>query len=350
MVLEEANEIMKSPLVSVIIPVYNAEQYFEECLESVMSQTYQNLEIICIDDCSADSSKEIIRKYQRIDGRVVLLEHGRNEGVSRSRNDGLAFAHGVYISCVDADDKVDRDFIKELVTGIGDSDICVCGYVKFNQEKKKQFLLQHDQADSYEKVMFNILCANYLGAYMCNKLFRKKLMQGIYIDEDLSVGEDLLFVVRYLQTGKRISYVNKPLYQYRIHSKSALHNLGEAAKMNWNKLSNIAAAERTQLLLKEENEYIKDCCSYKVVKSSLWAFVCMIICKEKNDEIMSMIKRKIKNNYKGYKRISYGGSLQHAAVFLTMISPHAVWWLGKIANGFFRKYLKRDLLCGLISK
>lgn len=340
----------KEDLVSIIVPVYNAEQYLDECLESIISQTYQNLEIICIDDCSTDSSKEIIRKYQKIDERVVLLEHEENEGVSRSRNDGLSFAHGVYISCVDADDKVDKDFIKELVINIGNNDICICGYVKFNQEKTRQFLLRQDQVDSYEKVMFNILCSNYLGAYMCNKLFRKKLMQGIYIDEDLSIGEDLLFVIRYLQIGKRISYVNKPMYQYRIHSKSALHNLNETVKMDRNKLSNIAAAERTQFLLKEEDEYIKNCCSYKMVKSNLWVFVCMIICKEKNGETMSMIKRNIKNNYKRYRRISYGGSLQHVAVFLTVLCPYVVWWLGMLINGVCRKYLKRDLLCELISK
>lgn len=201
-------------LISIILPVYNAEPYLKECIESLIKQTYQNIEILFIDDASNDQSKTIFKRYMQIDARFILLEHETNLGVSRSRNDALIKARRDYIVFVDADDKVERDFIQELVNAIGESDICICGYLKFGEKTTKEFLLCENETDNDEKCMFHVLCSNYVGGYLWNKLFKRKLLTGIRFDEDL------VFVIRYLERCKKIKYNGIKL----VHSADFLLN------------------------------------------------------------------------------------------------------------------------------
>ena len=104
---------MNKPLISIIIPVYNAEKYLKKCLDSVINQTYKNLEIILVDDGSTDKSPEICDKYAEKDSRIIVL-HKENGGVSSSRNAGLDIFKGEYLSFVDSDDYVEPDYIEYL--------------------------------------------------------------------------------------------------------------------------------------------------------------------------------------------------------------------------------------------
>lgn len=338
------NQIKEQKLVSIIVPVYNAEQYLDECLESIIKQTYENLEIILVDDFSIDCSKEIIRKYRNTDNRIVLLEHEKNEGVAKSRNDALSFARGEYIGFVDADDKVSNHFVKELVTEIGNSDICICGYDKFSAKKIKKFILCQDQMDCYEKVMYHVLCSNYIGGYVTNKLFRKELLCGLNLNDNLSIGEDMLFVVQYLEKCKSISYVDKTLYQYRINASSAMHNSSITRELDWKKISAIESAEQIQYLLKNESTYIRDCCGFRVAKSCLWFFIQLIICGQRDRDTLLMVAGKIRDNYQGYKRTACGTNLQHIAMWMTMKFPKLVWIAGASIYRIFPKLIETGFI------
>lgn len=100
--------------VSVIIPVYNTEKFLRKCLDSVCNQTLQDIEIICINDCSTDGSSEILREYAGKDNRIKLIELFENGGAAKARNIGIDIAHGEYIGFVDSDDFVDLDFYEKL--------------------------------------------------------------------------------------------------------------------------------------------------------------------------------------------------------------------------------------------
>ena len=100
--------------VSVIIPVYNVEKYLEECLNSVISQTLKDVEIICVDDCSTDNSCLILDKYKDIDSRIILIRHDINRGLGPARNSGLAIANGEYILYIDSDDYISNDYVETL--------------------------------------------------------------------------------------------------------------------------------------------------------------------------------------------------------------------------------------------
>lgn len=116
-----------TPLISVIIPVYNVEQYLRRCLDSVVAQTYQNLEIICVDDGSVDHSGKICDQYAARDARIKVI-HQENQGLSAARNRGLDAAEGEYIAFVDSDDYILEDMYKKMLDKLLDYnvDLCVC--------------------------------------------------------------------------------------------------------------------------------------------------------------------------------------------------------------------------------
>lgn len=96
-------------MISVIVPIYNVQNYIAECLESIISQTYRDLEIICVDDCGLDNSISIVKKYMKKDDRIKLVHHEENQGLGGARNTGISVANGEYIYFMDSDDKIERD-------------------------------------------------------------------------------------------------------------------------------------------------------------------------------------------------------------------------------------------------
>lgn len=122
---------MSGPLVSIVVPVYNVECYVEECLQSVCSQTYENLEIICIDDVGSDKSMDIVRLYATKDSRINIVEHEKNKGLAEARNTGLRNLSGDYVFFLDSDDFLSVDAIERLVrcASMCDTDIVIGGGV-----------------------------------------------------------------------------------------------------------------------------------------------------------------------------------------------------------------------------
>ena len=108
------NDNLSSPLISIIIPVYNVEKYFENCIKSVQNQSYRNIEIIIINDGSTDSTKELCEYYSKNDKRIIVINQ-KNMGVSAARNAGIKYSNGQYISFVDGDDYIDFDMYEKLV-------------------------------------------------------------------------------------------------------------------------------------------------------------------------------------------------------------------------------------------
>ncbi|HCC6057005.1 TPA: glycosyltransferase family 2 protein, partial [Klebsiella pneumoniae] len=127
--------------ISIIIPVYNVEKYIEECITSLLSQSYHNYEIIIVNDDTQDASIDKIRHLIDCNSNIKLVEK-ENGGLSSARNFGLKYATGEFISFVDSDDFIDKDFLKLMISAIGDADICSCGYKEVNEEG--QFIRQRN--------------------------------------------------------------------------------------------------------------------------------------------------------------------------------------------------------------
>ena len=191
-------------LVSVIVPVYNAENYLPDCIESIINQTYDNLEIIIVDDGSTDNSGVICDDYAKKDKRIVVY-HKKNGGVSSARNYGLKKFNGDFLVFVDGDDLVELNIIEKLLSIYNEtkSDLSCCG-VKFKYLDGKvenecfdssRFVFSKNEAlEGFfcDRKLKNVLYGPY------NKLFKRELLIDSRFDENLTLGEDLLFVFEYL--------------------------------------------------------------------------------------------------------------------------------------------------------
>lgn len=215
---------MHQEKVSVIIPVYNVEQYINECITSVLGQTYTNLEIIIVEDCSTDNSLSICEKYAKTDMRIKLLRNERNSGVSYSRNKAFDIITGSYFCMIDSDDWVESNYIELLVNAIkkSDTDACICGYLKEFEKNKKT---ESFQITEKTKVLTNkeiLNCAlqkniPFVG-YICAKLYKTSALNNIKLrfDTAISLCEDSLFNYSYFDSVNDCVIISECLYHYRI--------------------------------------------------------------------------------------------------------------------------------------
>lgn len=216
-----------TPLISIIIPVYNVEKYLRQCVDSVLAQTYKNLEIILIDDGSVDSSGKICDEYAVQDRRVKVI-HQNNQGVYVSRNVGLQVATGEYIGFVDSDDYIKPDMYQILLeeTLKNQVDITMCGQfllkpngveaVKFPQ---KTAYIYPDNATWLKDLMTYPFATQVLW----NKLFKKQAIGNIIFNPQLRNSGDCQFLLDLLCKPLRVAFVPQPLYYYVVRDNSITH-------------------------------------------------------------------------------------------------------------------------------
>lgn len=212
---------MKKVQVSIVIPVYNASKYLKECLDSVIKQTYEDIEIILVDDGSVDNSGKICDEYGDLDKRVVVL-HGKNSGVSTARNNGIKSSTGDYVTFIDSDDIIHKDYIKKLVNNLNGDSLSVCQIENFYNEVN--FSNNDDNSIELDKNHFIELCRMNLLNTPCCKLFNLDILREnkIFFDTKLSLGEDLLFNLDYLKHIDKIIVANQKLYYYRRSDNDTL--------------------------------------------------------------------------------------------------------------------------------
>lgn len=221
---------MNNPLISIIIPIYNVEQYLEQCLDSIVNQTYQNIEVLLIDDGSSDTSAEICKKYSEKDSRVHFYSR-EHEGPAEVRNYGLKKAKGDYIGFADSDDYLDLSMYQQLyeISKKHDADISITNYAFFeNDEVQSQNVT--GKVFSFDKEEILKLYIEENSEYMitpsvCTKLFKKEIVSGLEFPKGRICAEDFLFVTQAFVKAEKITYLDKKLYFYRQHSGSTMHNV-----------------------------------------------------------------------------------------------------------------------------
>ena len=217
--------IFMNPLVSVIIPVYGVEKYIEKCARSVFEQTYLNIEIIFVDDCSPDKSVEIVKKileeYPKLEDRTRFLSYDKNRGLAGARKFGLEHALGEYVLQIDSDDFIEIDMIQAMVSTavVKNSDITICdfNYIVNNQHRH----ISVNPSLNPQVCLCQVLQGRVHGS-VANKLIKKSLYtsNNIWPVEGLNMREDLSVMYRLLHFAKTISYISKPFYNYIIRRGS----------------------------------------------------------------------------------------------------------------------------------
>lgn len=262
---KEKKEIVNK-LVSIIVPVFNTEQYLNRCINSLLNQTYKNFEIIIINDGSIDESERIIKVFN---DKRIKYHFQENYGVSHARNKGIEFAKGEYICFVDSDDYVNEKYLEMLIdssiNNMSDLSICEYNIIENNSIKKTM----HIKEDNYEGVLINALKKETIYFSLLNKIFDKKIIikNKIKFIEDVFNGEDMEFVIHYLNCIKKVSFVKVPLYNYCRHNGSASYNRKIAKKFNNDWLTEeIAICEISKYINKNNRKYISvlytDYCSH----------------------------------------------------------------------------------------
>ena len=212
--------ILENNLISIIIPIYNTEKYLNRCIETVVNQTYSNLEIILINDGSTDNSKEICEEWCKKDNRIIFINKD-NTGVSDTRNKGLEIAKGEYISFIDSDDYIELNFYEKLLKCIMSekTDIVMCGYNRIYENKIEKHLYSYpNKLDKYSFLMKPMI----IEGFIWNKLFKKDIIANLRFYSDIAMTEDKLFLFEYLDKINNISILNEPLYNYNVYNYNSI--------------------------------------------------------------------------------------------------------------------------------
>lgn len=202
-------------MISIIVPVYNSEKTLQRCIESLLIQTYSDIEILLVIDGATDSSLDIGKAYEKKDSRVKVIQK-ENEGVSKARNLGLSFAKGEYIQFVDSDDYIEGNMCEKLIQSVDKTkaQMALCGFhhLFLNRDIKKV----PPKGGYVLKESTDVFLSLYESGYLnmpWNKLFKRELIQRDF-DASLSLGEDLLFNLNYMNEIDKITVIDEPLYYY----------------------------------------------------------------------------------------------------------------------------------------
>ena len=216
-----------NPLISVIVPVYKAEKYLDKCVQSIVNQTYKNLEIILVDDGSPDNCPEMCDEWAKKDSRIKVI-HKENSGAASARNAALDIALGDYIGFVDSDDYIEPNMLDELYDSMqsNGADISICA----NDEVDENYnFIKENKVPSDEFVItpydcfLNIYGANYAHCIIPNKLYKKEIWQDIRFPH-LGMCEDEAVLPYIYQKAEKIAVVNEALYHYYIEHVGSVMN------------------------------------------------------------------------------------------------------------------------------
>ena len=217
-------------MVSIIIPVYNTKEYLPRCLDSIVQQTYEDWELILVDDESTDGSDQICDQYAQKDERIQVI-HQKNAGPSASRQNGILRASGEWIMFSDSDDWIDSEMLEMLLEHqkISQAKMICSFFVDINENGKMHHLpLPSEEiidCFSAEDCVRHMHETRYMIGSPCAKLFHKSLFEGIQFCNEVTIGEDYSMIVELMQKAKRVRIVKKEYY-YRFVRKGSISHMG----------------------------------------------------------------------------------------------------------------------------
>lgn len=227
--------------VSIIVPVYNSQSYLEKCIDSILNQTYGNIEVLLINDGSTDDSGKICDEFAEKDARVKVF-HIENGGPSKARNFGIENSNGDIISFVDSDDYIDENMAQKMIESLGTSDLIMCNYLSCDKDNENYFEHNLGNREFNKNEIIDVFCPaffyskiNGLGS-CCNKYYVKQFLidNNIRFNENLIRAEDFWFNFDCFTSAKSIKSINDYLYYYmQVNDNSTMHQVRETQYEDW---------------------------------------------------------------------------------------------------------------------
>lgn len=280
--------------ISIIIPVYNVQEYLPKCIESVLRQTYRNLEIILVDDGSPDHCGKICDSYAKKDARIRVI-HKKNEGVAIARNTGMEYATGEYISFIDSDDWIPKNAYQVLYHGIKQYDAdCAVGKCmnivdKNGALRMKKSAVQPVRCETAAEAMKHVLLS---GSAIWNRLFKRKVFHNLRFPAD-RVNDDEFIALRAYAKCEKIVFLNQGTYYYRLRKNSITTSRFSLRNLDYyyNSKDNLAFIEK-------EAPGLKECAEYKYIKAMLYCYFHLKMMKQndKTKKITFELKKDMKKN------------------------------------------------------
>lgn len=275
------------PKVSIVIPVYNCENYIRTCMESITNQTYRNIEVIIINDGSKDKTKDIINSFISKDSRIIYIEQ-ENSGPSMARNNGIDKATGEYLIFIDSDDTVEENYVEILLKSILDekNDIVCCGYSDisiYGNVNCSDFIYD---TNNIKKQDFLYKVCQGTGGVLWSKIFKKEIIDNynVRMNKDIFMCEDLIFVLQYGSYCNNFSYIDEYLYNYnRLNVNSISSNISKEYLYNY-----IDVCKHIESILLDNN--LKKEEVSKIISNRVQSIVTTII----DSEIKNINKKGIK--------------------------------------------------------
>lgn len=304
--------------VSVIVPVYKAEKTLRRCVDSILENCYEGVEIILVEDRSPDASWNICDQYSNEYNNIVAIRNEENHGVSYTRNQGLMAAKGKYLLFVDSDDWVEKNYISQLVETAEnyDTELVISGYVNHDEVhngRTDRFDWDGDSLYTEDIHFYSHLKEIYqkrMLQQLWNKIFLREIVEREHIsfDETINVGEDFRFILNYIKAmdDSKVVYLNKALYHYiRDNADSLMSKVGyeriEESLLNMELMYRIMGIEESQIqkkMLQESKEQIQ-----------VYAYIIMhsknIDNKEKKKLIYNLTKENPEKLYREQKKLYY---------------------------------------------
>jgi glycosyltransferase involved in cell wall biosynthesis len=211
------NKTSTQEKISILLPIYNAQHSLEKCLDSILNQTYQNFEIICVDDASTDRSLMIVKDYLNRDSRIHLIDKAQNQGSSFARRDALKKAKGTYVLCIDSDDWIEPTMLEDLYHFAQQDpsyDMVYCDYYKNGTIMHAPKILEENQ--SLKRIKGRSFA---FGNMLWNRLVKKEVFDQVTFQAE-SMGEDVYINTQLYFFSDKIAYLCKPLYHYNQFSNT----------------------------------------------------------------------------------------------------------------------------------
>ncbi len=208
-------------MISVIVPIYNVEDYLSKCIDSLINQTYSKLEIILVDDGSPDNCPKICDKYAEADNRIKVI-HKPNGGLSDARNAGLDIATGEYIGFIDSDDYIDEHMYEDMLSAIenADADLCICGYDRVDDDGKIKSSAHYKNAFLTQEQAYEMLVqGNVYFIISCNKLYKREIFDNLRFEVGRTHEDEFIIHHVYGECSKIVT-LEKSYYNYLLRESS----------------------------------------------------------------------------------------------------------------------------------
>ena len=326
-------------LVSVIVPVYNAERTLERCIKSILNQTYHELEIIMVDDASIDSSREVMLQLEQTDPeRIMVVCNDVNRGAGGARNIALEYAHGEYLGFVDSDDYIHSAFFEKLVTEMeqGGHDFVDCGYF----DERDNCANLHTGRDMRGILSDDAKCEMIAaGGYLCTKLFRR----GLFYNNDVRfrekcILEDSEILVQMIAYAKSVGAVEETMYWYSASETSS--SCGQAAASY---VKNVFEAMSAFVDLREKldnYEALRPAIEYIFIQLYDYG-VCKIISDMQGDCVMNTMQELNRLRLLRNKYVTEGYNNKHILARISKTDIEIMALNDKDPNKLIRRYMNR---------